>query len=131
LSAVDGPLQQQQRTTDHGQRTLSMFLAHSIRLREPWQCDERPDGRLRWSRVFHLPTGLESDDQLVLVISGLPPDAQVAVNGQPLMGGPDFNITQLLAAANTIELDVPTVAAGGRPSAAFPYDARLAIVGVS
>jgi hypothetical protein len=58
-----------------------MFLAHSIRLRDPWQCESLEGGALRWSRVFHRPTGLEPDDSLCLVISGLPPEAQVTVNG--------------------------------------------------
>jgi hypothetical protein len=58
-----------------------MFLAHSFRLRDPWQCEATDDGGLRWSRIFHRPTGLEPDDDLVLVISGLPPDAAVTING--------------------------------------------------
>ena len=66
----------------HGSQ-LPMFLAHSIRLRDPWQCEPADDGGLRWSRVFHCPTGLESDDQLVLVITGLPLSAQVTINGHP------------------------------------------------
>ncbi|MCC6493856.1 MAG: hypothetical protein IT424_12660 [Pirellulales bacterium] len=58
-----------------------MFLAHSIRLRDPWQCEPNADGRLRWTRTFHRPTGLEADDDLWLVLSGLPPGAEVRVNG--------------------------------------------------
>ena len=51
---------------------LPMFLAHCFRLRDPWQCECTPDGATRWSRVFHRPTGLETDDALWLVCSGLP-----------------------------------------------------------
>jgi hypothetical protein len=60
-----------------------VFLAHSFRLRDPWQCEPAEGGGLRWSRVFHRPTGLEPDDQLVLVISGLPLSATITVNGHP------------------------------------------------
>ncbi|MBA4104779.1 MAG: hypothetical protein C0485_03395 [Pirellula sp.] len=58
-----------------------MFLAHSIRLRDPWQCEATEQGGVRWSRRFHRPTGMEADDQLVLVLSGLPAGAMVRVNG--------------------------------------------------
>jgi hypothetical protein len=58
-----------------------MFLAHSIRLRDPWQCEAMDDGGERWSRRFHRPTGLEADDQLLLVLSGLPAGTVVRVNG--------------------------------------------------
>jgi hypothetical protein len=72
-----------------------MFLAHSIRLRDPWQCERTNDGAMRYSRTFHKPTGLEHDDDLWLVLSGLPAEAQVTVNGHtfslptpsPLWGG--------------------------------------------
>jgi hypothetical protein len=72
-----------------------MFLAHSIRLRDPWQCERTADGATRYSRTFHKPTGLEHDDDLWLVLSGLPADAQVTVNAHtfalptpsPLWGG--------------------------------------------
>jgi hypothetical protein len=72
-----------------------MFLAHSIRLRDPWQCERTEDGATRYSRAFHKPTGLEHDDELWLVLSGLPAEAQVTVNGHtfalpapsPLWGG--------------------------------------------
>lgn len=63
-----------------------MFLAHSIRLRDPWQCAALDDGGVRWSRRFHRPTGLEADDQLLLVLSGLPAGALVRVNGHGFEG---------------------------------------------
>lgn len=63
-----------------------MFLAHSIRLRDPWQCEAIDGGGLRWSRRFHRPTGLEPDDQLLLVLSGLPAGAVVQVNGHGFGG---------------------------------------------
>jgi hypothetical protein len=69
-----------------------MFLAHSFRLRDPWQCEALEDGSLRWSRVFHHPTGLEPDDDLVLVISGLPPNAAVNINGQDVPSSAVLNV---------------------------------------
>jgi hypothetical protein len=61
-----------------------MFLAHSFRLRDPWQCEALEGGALRWSRVFHRPTGLEDDDALWLVCAGLPAGAIVTFNGQAM-----------------------------------------------
>ena len=105
-----------------------MFLAHSFRLRDPWQCEACEDGALRWSRVFHRPTGLDPGDQLVLVISGLPLSPQVTINGQPLTGGPEYPLTHLLADTNKIELRIPPPTSSRQPPASrFPYDARLAI----
>ena len=68
----------------HGSQLRPMFLAHSFRLRDPWQCDCLTNGTTRWSRVFHRPTGLEPDDALWLVCSGLPAEATVTLNGKEL-----------------------------------------------
>ncbi len=114
-----------------------MFLAHSFRLRDPWQC-EAIAGGVRWSRVFHRPTGLEDDDALWLVCSGLPSAAAVTLNGAPLspcatlpyatgvlpvrtaerattpstgdtpVPPHQYNVTALLAETNRIEILVPT-----------------------
>ena len=114
-----------------------MFLAHSIRLRDPWQCEAIDDGGVCWFRRFHRPTGLEADDQLLLVLSGLPANACVRVNGVGFEGEPSavsdqfhlassnenqassiqqpaspavaaqFDLTPILADANEIEIDVP------------------------
>jgi hypothetical protein len=153
-----------------------MFLAHSIRLRDPWQCEPTGEGGLRWTRIFHRPTGLEPDDDLWLVIIGLPPDdAKVVVNGHEFAqrdrdeartrcdhpsltlpvkgrGGEDSSVepqktpdlfradlTPILADANRIEIELPPAACasaeraeiGLAPKDAFPFDARLAIVGRS
>ncbi len=135
---------------------LSMFLAHSIRLRDPWQCAATAEGGVRWSRRFHRPTGLEADDQLLLVLSGLPAGAVVRVNGSGFEGewsaGPDgpassieepasaavaaqFDLTAILVDANEIEIEVPADPlrrlVEPRLPDAFPYDARLAIIGHS
>lgn len=145
-----------------------MFLAHSIRLRDPWQCEGNPQGGFRWTRTFHRPTGLEADDDLWLVLSGLPEGAKVNVNGHtfdgerpdPLRAVPpsatgvppvpeagtratfhetppvlpaSFNLTPILADKNQIEIHIPSEDSHLAPSAlpppaAFPYDARLAIM---
>jgi hypothetical protein len=133
-----------------------MFLAHSFRLRDPWQCDCTLEGTLegtlestvRWSRVFHLPTGLEDDDALWLVCSGLPERAQVTLNTTPLSrlsadAPHQYDVTSLLADTNRIELEIPPAACGlaslspspvPRPPSggnAFPYDVRLGVIGHS
>ena len=142
-----------------------MFLAHSIRLRDPWQCAATAEGGVRWSRRFHRPTGLEADDQLLLVLSGLPANACVRVNGVGFdaKGGRDpfatgdigdlesspvatgsrplaavaaqFDLTAILGDANEIEIEVPADPlrrlVEPRLPDAFPYDARLAIIGHS
>ncbi len=121
-----------------------MFLAHSFRLRDPWQCDctlEGPTGgAVRWSRVFHRPTGLEDDDALWLVCSGLPSGVQVTLNAQrltaPTHAGPyQFEVTSAMADTNRIELLVPSAPSPVHrlpsPGAAFPYDVRLGVIGHS
>jgi hypothetical protein len=118
-----------------------MFLAHSFRLRDPWQREELADGGVRWSRVFHRPTGLEPDDELWLVCSGLPPDVTVAMNSERLVASNadipyQFNVTALLGDSNRIEIEVPasafrSPASSTHPPAAFPYDVRLGVIGHS
>ena len=112
-----------------------MFLAHSFRLRDPWHCAATEQGGVRWSRRFHRPTGMEADDQLVLVLSGLPAGAMVRVNGhefdaeqsavsgqqsanpvatsssieQPVSAAvaAQFDLTAILRDANEIEIEIP------------------------
>ena len=140
-----------------------MFLAHSIRLRDPWQCEATEQGGVRWSRRFHRPTGMEADDQLVLVLSGLPAGVGVRVNGHGFDAEPSavscqpsanpvaaassiehpaspavaaqFDLTAILRDANEIEIEVPPDPlrrlVEPRLPVAFPYDARLAIIGHS
>jgi hypothetical protein len=121
-----------------------MFLAHSIRLRDPWRCEATEQGGVRWSRRFHRPTGMEADDQLLLVLSGLPAGAgvrvnghgfdaeQSAVSGQPSAGSvasassiqqpaspavaAQFDLTAILGDANEIEIELPPTS----PAASSP-----------
>jgi hypothetical protein len=135
-----------------------VFLAHSFRLRDPWQCDCLTTGATRWSRVFHRPTGLEPDDALWLVCSGLPAEAQVILNGKelsrdatsgqapsacatgvpPVLSAHQYEVTTLLADTNQVELVIPSdsapPASSLQPLAShtpFPYDLRLGIIGHS
>ncbi len=124
-----------------------MFLAHSFRLRDPWQFAATEQGGVRWSRRFHRPTGMEGDDQLLLVLSGLPAGAGVRVNGHefdaeqsavsdqqsanPVAAASSidqtvsaavaaqFDLTPILADHNDIEIDLPPTS----PAACSPQPA--------
>ena len=102
-----------------------MFLAHSIRLRDPWQCEPTGEGGTRWVRTFHRPTGLEPDDQILLVLSGLPADATVMVNGHGfgVQGGRDPFVT-----GSDCDLDDSPVAKGSRPLSALPAQFDLTAI---
>jgi hypothetical protein len=79
---------------------------HVIRLRGPWHQEPLPGGSVRYSRRFHRPTGLESGDRVFLVLDGSA--AAVVLNGQPLaLGSGRYDITELLAAKNLLELAAP------------------------
>ena len=128
-----------------------MFLAHSIRLRDPWKCEESAGGDVRWTRRFNRPTGLEPDDLVWLMIGGLPEDAAVHVNGAPVPGATgvspvhgaledptcdtpvpprQFDLTPVLAESNRIEILLKPQASSLKPHS-FPFDVRLAIIGQS
>lgn len=109
-----------------------MFLAHSFRLRHPWECETGETADVtRWSRGFHKPTGLEPSDRLWLVVSGLPAGCSVSVNDLALPApGADkpgqYEVTELLGDSNRIEILVPDATPSPEH---FPYDVRLGIVG--
>lgn len=111
-----------------------MFLAHSFRLRDPWQC-ERQTEVVRWTRVFHRPTGLEPDDALWLVVAGLPPGSSVELNATPLSPHADrpgqFEVTRFVTETNQIALVIPNDSAQRPVNAKFPFDVRLGVVGTS
>lgn len=110
-----------------------MHVAHSFRLREPWQREVLEDC-VRWSRGFHKPTGLEPGQQLWIVVSGAPEGVTASVNGTPLeLADPErpgqFDVTPLLGDSNQIVLQQPNCGdADGAASGDFPLDVRLAIV---
>ncbi len=92
---------------------------HSIRLREPWQCEPR-EGGVCWSRTFNWPAGLTPREKVWVVIEPLPADARVTLNGQQLTG--DLEVTSLIAMHNRLEIEVPAVGA-----AELPFAVRLDI----
>lgn len=110
-----------------------MLIAHSFRLREPWQGEQLED-RLRWSRGFHRPSGLEPKQELWIVVSGARGGVTAMVNGTPLEPADterpwQFDVTSLVGDSNQIVLECPR---SGRAADAeddgFPFDVRLAIV---
>lgn len=110
---------------------------HVIRLRGPWElvteaaATDEPRrvqvpcnpaellgadfaGQVRLVRPFNTPTNLDSHERVYLVLEGLPPAAELALNGAPLRcpGGCDparIDITAELALHNRLEvtLDLP------------------------
>jgi hypothetical protein len=116
--------------------SIAIFLAHSFRLRDPWQCDCLTTGATRWSRVFHRPTGLEPDDALWLVCSGLPAETSVTLNGTLLArnagdASHQYEVTPLITETNKVELVIPSDSAPPASPPSFPYDLRLGIIGHS
>ena len=87
---------------------------HSIRLREPWQCEPCGDAVL-WSRKFNWPAGLTPREKVWIVVEPLPADARVSLNGQPLEG--QLEITQLISVTNRVEIELPQGRAGELPFA--------------
>ena len=109
-----------------------MYLVHSFRLRDPWQiaCDAEV---VCWTRTFHRPTGLEPGDALWLVVSGLPTDSTVSLNGRLLESRVDqcgqFDVTGQIGATNRIAIRLPRQSAPSSVDGKFPLDVRLGIVG--
>ncbi len=87
---------------------------HSIRLREPWQCDSCEAGVV-WSRSFNWPAGLTPREKVWVVVEPLPADAQVSLNGQLLTG--DLEITRLVGLTNRVAIELPQGRAGELPFA--------------
>jgi hypothetical protein len=89
----------------------SMTYPHIIRLRNPWQnnADQNPT---RYCRSFHCPTGLEAHEQVWLVVENPDRVERVVLNARPLGEAPwdtkscGFDVTAILTARNTIEIDV-------------------------
>jgi len=90
-------------------------MAHSIRLREPWQCEPlggEGRGGVKYSRRFHRPTGLEATSRVWLIIEEATADAVVALNGQELGKTQSnsyparFEITARIEAQNFLEITV-------------------------
>ena len=87
---------------------------HSIRLREPWQCESRGDG-VCWSRSFNWPAGLTPRERVWVVVEPLPVGARILLNGNPL--GEEREITRLIEVRNLLEIELAAGGAGGLPFA--------------
>lgn len=85
---------------------------HSIRLREPWQCEPCGEG-VRWERKFNWPAGLTPRERVWIVVDGLPENASVSLNGALLSG--DLEVTKLISLNNKIEIELRNGSAGELP----------------
>jgi hypothetical protein len=85
-------------------------MAHTIRLREPWQV-EMLSGRCLYRRPFNCPTGLSPNDRVLLAVEQLPAAAVVRFNGQSLpVGEACWEIGSLLKARNEIVIEFTATA---------------------
>jgi hypothetical protein len=92
---------------------------HSIRLREPWNCESRGE-RACWVRTFNWPAGLTPRERVWVVIEPLPEGAVVSFNGQQLAS--DLEVTTLIGLHNRLEIEVP-----GPTGEGVPFEVRLDI----
>jgi hypothetical protein len=92
---------------------------HSIRLREPWNCEPRGE-RVCWFRTFNWPAGLTPREKVWVVVESLPDGAVVTLNGQQLAG--DLEVTKLIGLHNRLEIEVP-----GPKAESVPFEVRLDI----
>lgn len=82
---------------------------HRIRLRHPWHCEPQSDSVV-WRRRFNRPTGLGSQERVVLVVEGVTTPGIVLLNGQPLgslrleAAPQPFDLTGMLQASNELAL---------------------------
>jgi hypothetical protein len=139
---------------------------HSIRLAGPWQLtplaqqqDNNPQtgpvplrgtvgedwskvlaadfqGQVEYRRLFHLPSGLEAGDQLMLAFDQLRGAAKVSLNDKPLgtiadAGSARFEVSGLLENSNTLVVVVDAPApdhAGDITAGGITGDVRLEII---
>ena len=83
-----------------------MKLIHTIRLREPWEQQQSPEGCIH-RRTFHAPTGIKSEDTLWIVVQSQEFPARLSCNGAVLGNvhqRGSFEITSLLSDTNYLEL---------------------------
>ena len=85
---------------------------HAIRLRGPWEQEPLAEGRVRWSRRFHKPTGLDAPSRVWLVIEDLHEQADVSLNDR-LLAAVDqqsparLDITTALQPYNVLTITLP------------------------
>lgn len=92
---------------------------HSIRLREPWDCEPCGEG-VCWIRTFNWPAGLTPRERVWVIIKPLPEGAVVTLNGQKLVG--DLEVTKLIEPYNRLEIEVL-----GPKAESVPFAVRLDI----
>ena len=91
-------------------------MPHIIRLRDPWQIERLTEPeRVRCTRHFNQPTGLDSGERVWLVVESLADQAEIRVNDIPVRTT-RCDITPLLAPRNKIEIELP-LPSDGRPPA--------------
>ena len=87
-------------------QTFTMESVHTIRLREPWEQRQSPEGCIH-RRNFHAPTGITPEKTLWIVIQSQEFPARLSCNGT-LLGDvhrqASFEITALLADMNHLEM---------------------------
>jgi hypothetical protein len=85
---------------------------HIIRLRGPWERDAVAVNRMRCTRRFGLPTNLGPAEQVWVVVERCNSSGAATLNGArlgtiaPNAGKIEFDVTQLLAARNVLEIEI-------------------------
>ena len=86
-----------------------MEAIHTIRLMDPWEELESPEGCIH-RRTFNAPTGITADDTLWIVIQSQKYPARLSCNGA-VLGNVHrqacFEITALLSNKNKLEMLFP------------------------
>ena len=102
-------------------------MPHVIRLRGPWEREERADA-VRFTRRFHAPTGLDERTTVWLAIEDVPLAANVTLNGLPLgerrSHPARVDVTERLRTNNVLVIEAE---APRRGPAADPRGVRLEI----
>lgn len=83
-----------------------MESVHTIRLREPWEQWQSPEGFIH-RRNFHAPTGITPENTLWIVIQSQETPIRLVCNGTDLgevHREASFEITTLLAEMNHLEI---------------------------
>lgn len=106
--------------------------AHRIRLRAPWRSEELDGGATAWTRPFHRPTNLGPSERVWLLLSGLPLDGTVELNGQKVGHAiaaveNRFEITAILADRNELVISLYGIGSNAG-HASVPADVYLEIL---
>jgi hypothetical protein len=86
------------------------MTAHTIRLREPWDCEASEADAQRLSRRFNAPTGLDAHSRVSLIVGNVEAFRDIFLNGCPLeaaeskSGTGRWDITHCLQPRNQLVL---------------------------